>query len=649
MCAVENLKTFDLFDTILTRRCFKPTDIFYFLDITLKEKGIITKDIDFVKIRIKAEKNARKRSTKEEVTLDEIYEYLGIMNTDLRKNLSLIKSLELQFELNSFIIIYQNYISLDNKSILISDTYFSRKFIQNLLKKYNVPYGKLYLSSEYGKTKQSGNLFSIFLEENGLTGKSITHLGDNYSSDYASARKVGLNSIYFNAAHPNRYEKLIYKNKSYTFVAKALSGAMKSARLSLPYFGNQEKTIWSTSTDVIAPFLFGYVNWIIQRAHELKLNKLYFMSRDGQILYKIAKEIIGNSKNLEIQYIYGSRKSLHYAGLTEIDDFALSWIFDSFFCSIKSISSRVGLNIEYIRVKIQEIGITDFERNLSEKERNKLKKLFTNDPLIKSQIILQASSYRDIVVKYLKQVGFTQTDRIGIVDVGWKARIQSTISRVLNVGNIYPENGIVGFYIGLVNPVSPLYKDKYEKYYNDKETTKNLQVTLIELFTSADHGMCIGYKDEGNELVPILKEHYALENWGIEVQQEAITTFTKLFLLNLKNNNYNAQLMIVKKLTKRILNKFLREPGVDEATVYGLKALFYDDQEEERALNVAKNIGKLNSYLLPFKRSTVYENGLWLSATVTLSLNHKNKISRYILFLRSINKEIYNRLIKFLK
>ena len=62
----------DIFDTLVLRKTYKPTDVFLFMDKWFME--LSGRQFDFSHARIHAEATARKVSKFEEVTLDEIYE-----------------------------------------------------------------------------------------------------------------------------------------------------------------------------------------------------------------------------------------------------------------------------------------------------------------------------------------------------------------------------------------------------------------------------------------------------------------------------------------------------------------------------------------------------------------------------------------------
>ncbi len=90
----------------------------------------------------------------------------------------------------------------------------------------------------------------------------------------------------------NRYEEAMYSSDQAPYLFRSvLAGASRAARVSRSFESEHLQTLWNISTNVVGPILLGFVLWTFQQARELGLNRLYFVSRDGQILYRLAKLI----------------------------------------------------------------------------------------------------------------------------------------------------------------------------------------------------------------------------------------------------------------------------------------------------------------------------------------------------------------------
>lgn len=189
--------TFDIFDTLVERDTFSPSDIFVLAGA--KVLGNNFGDI-FKQDRIEAERKAREKKVSHEVTLLEIYdelktkysEYAGLMTSEIdtelecchakTNNVDLLKLLKQQ----------------GKKIYLISDMYLSENVIRNMLDKCGIlqsEYDGLYVSNVYGNNKLSGELFKICIESNNLEAKDILHIGDSFKADFLGAHKAGIKAL----------------------------------------------------------------------------------------------------------------------------------------------------------------------------------------------------------------------------------------------------------------------------------------------------------------------------------------------------------------------------------------------------------------------------------------------------------------------
>src|SRR5688500_15352326 len=97
--------SFDFFDTLFTRKVARPIAIFSLVAHELNKSGDLPHDfvINFRDIRVSAERIARKNSTREDVTFEEIYqiikEYYHLSDDVIEK----IKNCELDVEKKNLI------------------------------------------------------------------------------------------------------------------------------------------------------------------------------------------------------------------------------------------------------------------------------------------------------------------------------------------------------------------------------------------------------------------------------------------------------------------------------------------------------------------------------------------------------------------
>lgn len=95
-------------------------------------------------------------------------------------------------------------------------------------------------------------------------------------------------------------------------------------RLTFLGLENQERALVRIVSNVIAPMLTAYVSWVLRNARQQGIQRLYFVSRDGQIFYKIASNMRSDN-DPTCHYIYGSRQAWFLPSVIEVKENELDW------------------------------------------------------------------------------------------------------------------------------------------------------------------------------------------------------------------------------------------------------------------------------------------------------------------------------------
>lgn len=257
--------SFDIFDTLIKRNVKKPTDVFRIIENKISLCG-------FTEERIKAEKEARKKTACEEITLDQIYMYMYCYSD---RQIEELKKLELETEAQVLIInediidIYNKCVKAGKKVYIISDMYLPIYFIEEVLDSLGITgYCKLYLSSQFMATKRTGKLFEIFLNEQKIISESVVHIGDSYKSDYESPQKRGINAICIprilirNKRCMQNTISSLKENNLYSFINNSIS--------------IKDDKYYEFGYDSFGVFLWGYIKWLHNNLIKNGINKVYF-------------------------------------------------------------------------------------------------------------------------------------------------------------------------------------------------------------------------------------------------------------------------------------------------------------------------------------------------------------------------------------
>lgn len=185
--------SFDVFDTLVYRTVNRPADVFYLMEPWAeKELGIA----GFHDKRVAAEQEARRRSSREDVTLLEIYKAMAVsdetaarlMEQEESAELAVIRGDELMVSL------FRYCVERGKRVLVITDMYQSEGFIRAVLSRAGLGGGySLYVSSAEGCTKHSGSLFRHVAAREGISDRGTwLHIGDNEYADCYMAKKNGV-------------------------------------------------------------------------------------------------------------------------------------------------------------------------------------------------------------------------------------------------------------------------------------------------------------------------------------------------------------------------------------------------------------------------------------------------------------------------
>ena len=288
--------SFDIFDTLVLRPFVEPTDLFLLLEQQFDIPGFAVK-------RMGAERDARSRS-KKEVTLDDIYshipEYKEMMARECDAEISLAQPNP------GMVSLLKDLTARDKMIILISDMYLPKKTVESMLDKVGVHYDLLYLSSEIGSTKHTGELFSYVLQDLSLKPADLTHIGDNRHSDLKVPRSMGINTIF--AERPvSAYLRTHDNERRYYRKNRCLSSSIIVAMDMLSELNNKnsDDSVWKRmGLRYGGPLAFSFVNFIHSKAR--KDSVLFFTARDGYSLKRV------------YEYLFPDENDCHYVNLQRV-------------------------------------------------------------------------------------------------------------------------------------------------------------------------------------------------------------------------------------------------------------------------------------------------------------------------------------------
>jgi FMN phosphatase YigB (HAD superfamily) len=579
--------SFDVFNTVLTRIVGDPKAIFLLLGRQLVSQSLInTTPEAFAYARNRAESRACK-NIGAKYTLDNIYTEMAVALrlTDEQQE----KIMQLELELESKLICpiptikesIQTARERGARVIFLSDMYLSNKFIRERLVQHGFLQegDELYLSHGYGKPKPVGNLFRKLIASEGVLLDRTAHWGDDLSIDTQRARKVQL----FRESNLNRYEQILENHSRATEgLSSAMAGASRLARLQILVSSSYEKAVRDVSAGVVAPTLVSFVTWILLQAKQMGLKRLYFVSRDGQILLEIARRLIGKlGIDCELRYIYGSRLSWNLPAINSLSKKQAlqmlkraSWILEAKSdLSIQDFFARVHITPEEIENSLDSVGFKkeDWEKILSTSEQQALHRLLDNSEVI-DLIFQKAAQKQQILMKYLEQEGILDSTPKGLVDLGWFGSSYDSLAAIMSTRGVPLDAGL---FFGLKSHSHDNQSDCKKAYFFDermqtgfKYALPELGVVPLEIFCSADHGTVDSFIEKEGQIYPVFREdgNQRLIDWGLPMVRKAVFSFTENLLLDSTLVNPWAD---VREASAEVLQAFWLSPSKLEAEAWG--------------------------------------------------------------------------------
>ena len=519
--------SFDIFDTLIVRPFFDPTDLFELLSVELNKS--LSSYVDFVQIRIDAEKMCRERinlnfPAKEEITLDEIYSFIGREYKFDKDLLDEVKKKEEELELKYCYerkigkIFFELAKEAQKTIIICSDMYLDRKIIENILKKNGYKeFTKLYLSSEIRLTKSQNSLYAYIQRDLSCKkGKYFIHIGDNWDSDVTNPQVYGWYSGHISKTvdllqnnNPGIYSgesfKRIFQQNSYMdnmntinnfFGQRCVLALQANYLFDNPYISFNDYSDFNANPVFIGYFALGahllaLSNWLLKYAAERDVPTIHFVARDGYLV-KQAFDML-NVTTTQSNYIRLSRKALILADVNNAEDlYSLSKKINILQSSPKNLE-------EYFSPIIPENNIKDiphimgkynlsYEHNFNNhNEFAKCVKVFIENILDLSLLPI----YKTKLKKY-----FEQMVKPGdyIFDVGYNGRPEAALSNILG----FP---VGSFYIHINSDIAIKRQHKYscpsEYFYQIKPQITGVirEHLLMELGPST-----VGYKEINGKL-----------------------------------------------------------------------------------------------------------------------------------------------------
>ncbi len=524
----SGVASFDVFDTLLTRRVGDPRAAFVLLGRRLGSKGLVDcSPAAFAAARRDAEVRSFQKAGGLDSTVSiwtiyrEVSASMRLGSGDVDKLVAeeLMLERELLTPVESGVARLAAARARGDQIIFVSDMYLGEDQLADLLRFNDMlrDGDRIFVSSERARSKATGRMWPVVLDELGVEASRVHHTGNDERSDDRTARRAGLRTTLVDRNNLNRYETTL---ESYSIetdgLTSAIAGASRLARLGVATAGNRDEQVLSDVTaGAVAPFLIGKVLWLLEQAKDDGLEAIYFVSRDGKLLREIAAELapkIGYTG--ELLYLYGSRQAWALPALHTGDSKAMAALcptdHSDVGTTVRRVFARLDIDPQLISHRLIEAGWAEsaWDRELDTEQCRQLQDLMMADEVIAGHVSGSAAAAHALALRYFEQVGLLKDREIGLVDLGTGATQHNTLSAILaSAGRPAPTS----FYLGLRDGVEDSGHGLPRAYLRDAVASTGFGrtpglLTVLEMVCTDTHGSVTGYRDESGRIEPVFGE-----------------------------------------------------------------------------------------------------------------------------------------------
>lgn len=260
----RKVKTFDIFDTLIARRCVTPAAVFEEVE---RASGVA----GFAAARRQSELDVAHL----DYTLDDIYARLGARLELDGAASARLRDLELRAEADNVVPVADHIARLDEDSILITDMYLPAERIAALIERAGIPIDLPIVRTTHGK--RTGSIW----QQLAAHGVDCVHLGDNRHSDYGTCIQAGMRAELHARTEPTPAERRLLEGGF-----PHLGRMIRAVRLATP---SADLPAWQHSAyfGFNLPLLVALATVVRRFAQGAGRQRILFSSRDCYFLKQV--------------------------------------------------------------------------------------------------------------------------------------------------------------------------------------------------------------------------------------------------------------------------------------------------------------------------------------------------------------------------
>ncbi|MEM8554519.1 MAG: HAD-IA family hydrolase, partial [Pseudomonadota bacterium] len=336
--------------------------------------------------------------------------------------------------------VFRTLKELDRKVIITSDMYLHSDALLAILEPQGLMeyIDELLVSADFGITKNGGDLFNVVIERAGCAPERILHVGDNWTNDVERAREKGLLAYhYYN--HERENDTRLLNGKANL----AKPATVRRRHLSKDFgLGDPGplRTLDRVIDQVIGPACALFLHDVLHNAERRGSSDLFFLTRDGTIFMEIANamreavpQLYPNRANHKILAcsratgaLLGVRREdsdylyINAEYLTEAK-FSFEAFLDLYGIPRDEFAALPSITLEHIEALGDDMALEEF------------RDLYWGFPGLQDLLMDKIGHQKDLIVRYLEQIGLFDAHNPLLVDVGYSGTWGKQVAPVLEV------------------------------------------------------------------------------------------------------------------------------------------------------------------------------------------------------------------------
>jgi FMN phosphatase YigB (HAD superfamily) len=627
--------SFDIFDTVLTRRTARPVDVFTLLGERLREEGIRVPPFGLFRLlRTRCERWSRRFEPSHEVLLSDIHDLLGglLLWSEAQK----FRAAELERQIEASLLritplgleVVRLARATGGRIAFVSDMYLEEQFLRSILIREGLfKEGDLIaVSGEWKASKTGGTIWKRLIEMLGVSPDEIFHRGDNTHSDVKSPQVAGIVAARLGTAEVSRWEE--WPRHCNEVELTQQGGIAALSRLARAQCEDPDDYWTCLGAGVLGPILAGFTAWLLENSQRGNIGTLWFLSRDGWLLLESAR-MMARSDSPKLSYLCASRRQLQLASVDPVQGDAL--LEDSRCPSLRLVGSRLSIPADALRELALELDLAE----------DSLDEVLTPATRRRLGDALAAEAWRDRLKEwkeeasrsvrgYLSGMQKQVSGALAIVDVGWQGRSQDHLECLL------PSTaGVRGYYIGYAGSARDSGSKAGWIYDHSKNVISDALHThqrMFEVLVGGVSGPLKGYQLIDGNWQPIFAETEKGEFApGRERAQKAALEFVRMAAHPTYSDWWSVETL--HQVSRRNLDRLFFHPSNEDARQFETWTASTDDAHLD-GVPLARGFD-LSRILACFRKQQPWAL-LWLQATLKNSTRCGRVVMKAITALRDL-------------